>query len=218
MSTQIIPSHLTPYTSPHFNGYPIQQSYSPLIKEYLIKNERVLAKAVRNHKRTSVFRFELKLPVTQVFNTDSLMPRFFDALRGRIKNDVLMKSSAQKRNVDCKLSYVWVCEHSSGMSKHYHVIIFLNNDVYNCFGRFDAVKGNMYSRIKASWASAVGIGFNESSGLVHIPQNPIYKVDSNSTNIVEQYQDVLYRMSYFAKAATKPFGEGIRLIGYSSLL
>lgn len=77
----------------------------------------------------------------------------------------------------------------------------------------------MYSRIRAAWASALGLSFEKSSGLVHVPENAVYTINTNSENYQQQVNDILYRISYFAKVDTKPFGGGgyNRLLGYSSL-
>jgi hypothetical protein len=76
----------------------------------------------------------------------------------------------------------------------------------------------MYNRILFSWASALGFSVDGAMGLVHIPENPVYKLDRSSVTINEDIHSVLYRLSYLAKLKTKPYGisSGGRFFGTSS--
>ena len=218
-SNNYIPTHSDLHTSSYFNGYRVQDKYKPLLVNNLLVHERVLMKALYHHKRTSAFRFELKFPRDKQYSVNHTITKFFDSLRARIKSDLVNKNKRTDKNYDCKLSYVWVCEHSTSINWHFHVVIFLNRDVYNCFGKIKANEGNMYSRIRAAWASAIGVSFDASVGLVHLPNNPIYDVNINDDNYNLQVEKILYRLSYFAKVETKPYrqGRGNRLFGYSHL-
>lgn len=219
MNTSQCPTHTPLHTSSSFNGYPVQNKYQPLMESNLQINELVLMKALSYHKRTCALRFDLKLPLNCSHREDKLISKFFDSLRARIKTDIGNKNIGGGRNKKCTLSYLWVNEVSRSLSSHFHVVIFLNLDIYNCFGSLTTTKGNMFSRIKAAWASALGLAFEEASGLIHVPDNAIYKININADNYVQQVQNILYRLSYFAKVQTKPFGEGSynRFLGYSSL-
>jgi len=219
MNNNQYPTHTQLHTSSLFNGYPVQVKYQPLMVNNLLIHECVVMKAMSHHKRTCALRFELKLPANYLTTGNRIISKFFDSLNVRIKSDLLKKNQRTEKNYKCKLSYLWVCELSSSMNWHFHVMIFLNHDVYNCFGSLKATEGNMFSRIKSAWASALGLKFEELAGLVHIPDNAIYKLDSNSDNYLQQLDNVLYRLSYFAKTHTKPFGQGSnsRFFGYSQL-
>jgi hypothetical protein len=213
------PTHSALHMEPYFNGYPIQDRYQPLIVNNLLVHEKVLMKALSHHKRTCAFRFELKFPRHKAFKVNHVISKFFDSLRVRIKSDLASKSKRTGRNYECKVSYVWVCEFSTSINWHFHVVIFLNRDVYNCFGLIKAKEGNIYSRIRAAWASAIGVSFDGALGLVHLPDNGVYDINTNAENYEQQVEDVLYRLSYFAKVQTKPFGQGNnhRFFGYSTL-
>ncbi|GAA6205391.1 inovirus Gp2 family protein [Thalassotalea sp. SU-HH00458] len=210
--------HLELHTSEYFNGYPVQVKYQPLIMNYLLINEQVLMKALSHHKRTCAMRFELKYPKGWDIQHYAIS-RFIDSLRVRIKSDLARKNKHTGRNDTCILSYIWTLERSSSLGWHYHVVIFVNRDIYFRVGNLLNTEGNMYSRIRAAWASALGLSFEKSSGLVHIPNNAVYKIKTNDDNYHQQVQDVLYRLSYFAKVDTKQFGDGVgnRCFGYSAL-
>ena len=219
MNNNQYPTHPLLHTSSSFNGYPVQVNYQPLMVNNLLIHERVLMKALSYHKRTCALRFELKFPKNFVLMDSRFISKFFDSLRVRIKLDLVNKNRRTGRNDKCYLSYIWVYELSSKGEWHFHVIIFLNHDIYNCFGSLKRTEGNMYSRVRASWASAINLSFDEVSGLIHIPNNAAYKINVNSEYYEQQVHDVLYRLSYFAKTKTKPYGEGsgTRFFGYSAL-
>ena len=219
MKHQNFPTHSELHTSSYFNGYPVQVHYQPLIVRNLLIHEQVLMKALSHHKRTCAIRFELKFPKGYTNRDSHAISRFVDSLRGRIKTDLAKKNKRTGKNNTCVLSYIWVLERSEALGWHYHVVIFVNRDVYFRVGSINNTEGNMYSRIRAAWASAIGLSYEGCAGLVHIPKNAVYKINTNSIAYHQQVNDILYRLSYFAKVDTKPFGEGEynRLLGYSSL-
>lgn len=202
-------------SSSNFNGYPVLSQHGVLVENILIGNEEVLVQALRNHNRIVVMRFELKFPVGYTGSTD-IISKFFDSLRYRLKNDLKKKSRIRGRTIHSEIGYVWVKELSSNHGWHYHVALFLNYDVYNCFGLINGNNINMYNRILFAWASALGCQVDDARGLVHIPQNPVYKLDRCSLTINEDIQAVLYRLSYLAKLKTKPYETGSRMRFYGT--
>lgn len=218
MNNNKTPTHTALHTSAYFNGYSVQDKYQPLMVSNLLVHEQVVMNALSHHKRTCCMRLELKFPRNSNLMSNYIISKFFDSLRVRLKLDLINKNNRTGKNHKCKLSYIWVCEQSKSQGWHFHVMIFVNNDVYNCLGSIKATNGNMFSRIRAAWASAIGLSFDDASGLIHVPNNPIYKVNSSANNFKQELNDVLYRLSYFAKVETKPYGQrnGYRLLGYSS--
>jgi hypothetical protein len=203
--------------SPSFNGYPVLSKHGGLVENILIGNEEVLVQAGKSHNRVAVMRFELKFPTGYMGDVE-IISKFFDSLRYRLKNDLIKKTKSRGRTVKSDLGYVWVKEVSGRHGWHYHVAIFLNYDVYNYFGIINSSNTNMYNRILFSWASALGFSVDSTKGLVHIPENPVYKLDRSSMDVSEGIHSVLYRLSYFAKLVTKPYGvsSGGRFFGTSS--
>lgn len=82
-------------------------------------------------------------------------------------------------------------------------------------GRFDKTEGNMAARIKKAWASALGYHILDISGLVHFPVNPTYHLNQNSTSFSLELDELFYRVSYFAKAKSKNFGDYSNAFGSS---
>lgn len=202
--------------SPCFNGYPVLSQQGELVENILIGNEEVLVKTIKVHSRVAVMRFELKFPAGYTGDIE-IISKFFDSLRYRLKNDLAKKTKSRGRTVKSDLGYVWVKELSSNRGWHYHVALFLNYDTYNYFGIIGSNNANMFNRIFFSWAGALGFSAESTKGLVHISKNPVYKLDRNSMTINEDIHSVLYRLSYLAKLATKPYGvsSGGRFYGTS---
>ena len=64
--------------------------------------------------------------------------------------------------------------------------------------------------ISSAWASALGMEKHLADGLVSIPKKPIYRINRG-----EKYDDLFYRLSYFAKLASKLFGSASHNFGAS---
>ena len=201
--------------TPTFNGYPVQSNKGELIEEILLKNEYVLTQALRRYNRVAALRFDLRFPADYQGDCE-VISKFIDSLRFRIKVDVAAKSQARNRNLSCELGYVWVKEKNRSMNWHYHLVIFLNHDVYSCLGNINSHNSNMYSRILESWASALGISMASAMGLVHVPINHRYKIDTKSSTFYTDIQVLLHRLSYFAKKATKPYNPAKKQRFYGS--
>lgn len=202
--------------SPSFNGYPVLSKRGELIEAILLGNEGVITKGLHCHNRLTVIRFELKFPVGYTGCVE-IVSKFFESLKYRIKSDLLKKGESKGRYIHSEVGYVWVKELSGQRGWHYHATLTLNHDVYNSLGLLYGTNENMFNRIYLSWASALGYHPDNAKGLVHIPENPIYKLDCNSVSIHEDIHDVLYRLSYLAKIKTKPYstGLGMRFFGTS---
>ncbi|HDR2751159.1 MULTISPECIES: YagK/YfjJ domain-containing protein [Enterobacterales] len=72
------------------------------------------------------------------------------------------------------------------------------------------------SLIQKAWLSALRIsGFNEYRTLVHFPENPRYYLNINANNFRQVYEDLSFRLSYFAKKRTKSYSREIRSFGCS---
>lgn len=200
--------------TPYFNGYQVQSAKGPLSESGLLAIEQVLNKFLTKYNRVVALRFELKFSVSYEGRTD-IISKFFDSLRWKIRSDLDKKSMNRKRNVHSDIGYAWAYELSSQHGWHYHVVLFLNYDVYAGFGKLYSTNTNMYGRIYTSWASAMGLNLNNEEdqklikGLVHIPENAVYRLIKSSPTYVDDIHSLLKRLSYFTKLATKPYGKNV---------
>lgn len=130
--------------------------------------------------------------------------------------------------LECRPSFVWAKERSDSLNLHYRVFLFLNRDAYFNLENFRTVKWlpgddlplpdermNMAVRIRDAWGSALGLPSSMAGGLVHFPENPAYSLNINSKSYWQDFMDVFQRASYFAKVATKHYGDHGRNFGCS---
>lgn len=109
---------------------------------------------------------------------------------------------------DSQVRYVWAREVGQQERPHYHLLILLNRDAFFTVGRLGSTNDNLIGRVQEAWASALGIPLWQAESLVHLPQNPEYRIDRPPRRS-DQLPDLFYRASsYLCKAATKSYGEG----------
>jgi hypothetical protein len=209
----------------HWNGLPVQTHCGPLIVNYLERINETVGKALCEHPRTAVMRFDLRVPMGWPEMDTEVISRFTASLKAQLLADSHRKEREGKRVHPCTVRYVWARERVSSEHSHYHVAIFLNRDAYFTLGRFranrlwgddDTFLGeeegavvNMADRINHAWASALGCNSGPVPGLVHFPENPVYSIIASSPCCGQQIAEVFYRLSYLAKADTKHYGGGV---------
>lgn len=194
----------------------------PLATEYLNINGRVITNAVKDHPRTSAFRFDLRLP--PYFNDfdfpgisyGEAIKRFIAFLYEQIKKDVGIKNEKWNQgNRKCTPRYIWTKEIAGGKCYHYHFFLFLNKDLYHSLGDYNSNENTLGKMIIKAWERAIDVDFIRAKGLVHFPKNPIHYINQNSETYIDEYLDVYGRASYFAKVVTKTYGDNSRNYGYS---
>lgn len=219
-------TNLTLIQNPIWNGLPVQSRQGFLIEEYLIRIHQVLDHALAEHRRTCVFRVDLKFPAVNYSPDTLVITRFIDSLKAQIRSDTNRKQRDGSRVYPCTLRYVWVREQDTSSHWHYHVAIFLNKDRFNSWGRFRPSEQytdrgevadaslNMADRMRKAWASALGISVASSIGLVHFAPSPYY-INMGTSDYADRYDELFHWLSYFAKAHTKHYGVRNRNFGCS---
>jgi hypothetical protein len=185
--------------------------------EYIHRVEETLRKAMKEYARLLVIRVDLRFPLNSNANLkmDKMaITRYFKSLGEKLVADSKRKKKRGVRVYPCRLRYVWVREFGEYNHKHYHVLLLLNKDAYHHPGDFKR-KGNLSSMIKSAWCSAIGVNYEDSEGLVEFPKNCCYWVKRNDEMEMKTFDEVMFRTSYFAKMATKVYGDGERNFGCS---
>lgn len=224
-------TNLTLHYGPAWNGLPVQYWHGPLAVNYLESIYSVIRLAVDEYSRTCAIRFDVRLPQDCSVADTAVISRLIASLKSQIREDIERKLRAGKRVHHTRVRYIWVKERDGADNFHYHVVIFLNRDSYFKLGRFksnstslwddvfsesdDQARVNMSNRIHRALASALHRPVEEVIGLVHFPQNAVYKIDFNSLQFNQQFSEVFKRISYFAKANTKFYGDSARNFGCS---
>ncbi|MBK1801921.1 inovirus Gp2 family protein, partial [Pseudomonas aeruginosa] len=203
-----------------FEGFPIQSEVGPFIREYLSDLQRTIDLALAEYPRVLAYRVDLRLPqgveLPDFAYTNQVISRFFESFTKKIQyHQERVAERGYSRG--CKVRYVWSREIGQGGRQHYHLLILLNRDAYYTLGLLSSERVNMISRIEESWASALGLLMSEVDGLVHIPENPTYRIDrhprmrkvawSEHKVLVDELPDLFYRASYLCKKATKSYGD-----------
>ena len=192
--------------------------------EYLEASLQTMHRALNEHSRTLMVRFDLHLPSwmnlpdsPMVYDTNAIT-KFIKSLNAKIDSDRDCKRREGKRVHSCTLRYVWARERATVDKDHYHVAIFLNNDTYNRLGNFNVTGRNLSTKIVEAWTSALRLEDYDTRGLVHFPKDtPVYYIDRNASDYPQKLGASFYRLSYLAKLETKHYGDRTRSFGYSRI-
>jgi hypothetical protein len=183
-------------------GLPLMCCHGPFYTAHLDKLYSVMHSSLAAHPRTAAFRFDLRLPSEYHYvNESRLIDRFIASLRSQIEHSRKKAKLANKYPHDTGIRYVWAREFTLDGRPHYHFVLFLNYDAINSFGLFEEGRDNLYNRIVKAWCSALDIKyFQQISGLLHVPDNAIYKLCRDDALSMVAF---FYRASYLAKTKTK---------------
>ncbi|PHR85429.1 MAG: transposase [Colwellia sp.] len=205
--------NLTIFNQTHFNGWEVVPGY-PLCTEYLESIEAVLNRALSEHPRTLVVRFDLHLPYIvdcpdypSEIDT-SVVTRFFSSFESKVKWDFNKKIKMGGRPHPCTVRYIWAKEINKSLGHHYHVALLLNKDRYYGLGDYSSVGDNLAGKIFEAWASALKCTPHEIKSLVYFPDDsPCYRLDRNSQDYAFLCNEVFRRLSYLGKFYTKRYGD-----------
>lgn len=201
-----------------WNGLPLLPNHGPYVEEYLAQAWDTVKRTVEQYRRVTAIRFDLRLPENYPSWDSGVISRFMESLKAKLRAEELRKARVGMRVHPTILRVVWVREQDSSHHPHYHVCILLNGDAYYHLGSFKEVaeaQSNMATRIQEAWASALGMHPEYSRGLVHFPPNRVYRIDANSDQFLSQMVSLFTRLSYFAKARSKQYGDGSNSFGCS---
>lgn len=197
-----------------FNGYEVVTGYM-LCVEYLDSLFNLLDRALAEHPRTTVLRFDLHLPkavdcVDYPYEYDStVITKFIESFKAQVKADLKKKGREGTRVHKCTVRYAWAKENGEAVQPHYHVALILNRDTYYGFGDYRFPRENLAGKIYKAWARALMLEtLDEVMSLVHIPSSkPYYHLNRSSIEFQEQCNSVFRRLSYLAKFETKNYGD-----------
>ncbi len=204
----------------HFNT-----NRDDLNTEHLNRMIQTIHRALAQYPRTIAIRADLRLPGgDNEYHTDidspccfvkadeGMISRFFRSLDAKINADLNKKRKQGHRAHSHTLRYCWVREYGAFEKPHYHVLILLNRDNYAHLGSYDALQGNLASKIQQAWASAISVDLFTHSGLVHFPQSPVYLLNSHSDYTTMK---LINRLEYLAKRKSKHYQRERRSFGCS---
>ena len=101
---------------------------------------------------------------------------------------------------------------------HYHLMILLNKNAYDCLGSFSPdgdgaySRNNLYHRMMRSWLKAMGFDHDDPRfhQLIHVCKDPVTKEPWSC--VLHRHDriamnEAVYMASYLCKAYSKPFGQ-----------
>lgn len=187
--------------------------------EYIYRIEETINKARKEYPRLLAVRIDLRFPLhaDSFVKMDRLaITRMFKSLGEKLLADGKRKKRRGLQVYRCRLRYVWVREFKKedDNRKHYHVLLLLNKDAYHHPGDFTR-KNTLAYMIKSAWCSAINFSCEKSEGLVEFPTNCSYWIKRGDERELKTFDDVMFRTAYFAKMATKKYGDGERNFGCS---
>ena len=193
-----------------FQGMGVQTDCGELDEKYFIKIDETIKLALNAYPRTSAMRVDLRYPEDYTVVENNHISKFIASFKAIIRVDLKKKKRGKSTP-----RFIWVKEQDSSNHPHYHIVVFLNGNVYSHLGYFTAKERNTAARIRQAWASALGVHIIDIDGAVHYPDNATYTLNKADSNYKAQYDDLFYRLSYFAKKATKRYGNGGKNFGSS---
>jgi len=205
------------YTDGTYMGLPVYQNRGPLVEEYLDRLWKVIQNSLSDHRRVFAIRFDLHFPSWMDASAENMdnqfIVRFMESFKAKIRHNRFQASQARQYPHACNPRFVWAREVGDDTHRvHYHVVLFLNRDVFFTLGHLSTRSANTYKRIVEAWSSALRLDGFDSVNLVHIPESPTYQLDMN---LPEGIQRFFHRASYLCKADTKYFGLGYHGFGAS---
>lgn len=204
----------------YFESLPVMVAKGPFAIEYLYGLKNTIDLAQAQYPRVLAFRADLRLPLGMVLPehvyTNHVISKFFASFKAKIGHN---REKARERNEyarGSKVRYVWARELGKGGTPHYHLLILLNGNAYYTVGRLCSLRANHISRMEEAWASALGLSVDQVTGLVHIPDNPEYRINRyDPAGSQGELRNLFYRASYLCKAATKCYGDRQKNFGTS---
>ncbi|THG82986.1 inovirus Gp2 family protein [Pseudomonas sp. A-1] len=208
--------NLNIYNDKAFNGLPVQIDKGPFIREYLRRLYNTMWSALDQYPRVFAFRVDLRLPASGMLPsyafTNEVISRFLESFKAKIKHNRRKARRGNPYAHGCEVRYAWCRELGAEGRPHYHLVILLNRDAFHTLGRFTSSRSNIFNRLEEAWASALRISMEAVVGLVHIPENPTYRLSRTDE---EGHADFFYRASYLCKVATKAYGDRQHSFGAS---
>lgn len=209
------------YSEPMYDEkFPLMTRHAPFVKEYLDALFQTLTRAIKQHKRLMALRVDLIIPKAILAQMPEahqrlLITRFLESLKAQIEADRRRAKRNSRRAAECTLRYVW-CREFSGMKRfglHYHFLLLFNKDAYFTPGRVGQGGDSLANRISKAWYRALGLEWNPSTPLIHLPRNGCYVVDGGFD--YKGAGRLFERASYLCKADTKLYGDHRHAFGCS---
>ncbi|UPQ70154.1 inovirus Gp2 family protein [Kluyvera ascorbata] len=202
----------------------LDQRQEPFNQHYLQRLGDVLQSAQDEYPRSLAIRIDLRMSPEWITEDSvccnpnmsrDLLSRFISSLRAKIAHYRHRLKRSDKRAHPCRLRYFWVREIDTAVYPHYHVVLFLNKDLFRGLGSADNPQ-SLWVMIQSAWMSALDLrDYDDYRSLVEFPDNPVYVLETNASDYSVHYKRLVFRLSYLAKERTKAYSSRERSMGCS---
>jgi len=201
----------TLYYDSSYRGFPLWPQHAPYIEENLSRLYDTMERALKEHKRTLAVRFDLKVPVAGIpLHPVPPMERLFKAVNRKVRAKYEKELKLKPYVHQCTVRYAQKTEQRvESPYEHYHVVLFVNNDVFRQVGHMGPGDDSELTEIiRSSWFSIANVGENTTECLIHgsTPSFRRLKGPFNSTN--PDMIDAFRHFSYLCKEDSTLYRRG----------
>ncbi len=187
-----------------YNGMPIMRRYGPFVYNRLRSIDNTIKQALKAYPEVIAIRLKLKFPFPFAGKTELFDPQVFGKFLTSLKTQLKCSPNhTRERGVKETNIIHYFCIRELGLDCHpyYQCILLLDFSKVSKLSVDSLDSDCLIGLIRTSWASALGEVSIHKDGLASFPDN--------STTLIkrgEEYDELFYTASYFAKVSTKSFG------------
>ncbi|WP_321275951.1 inovirus-type Gp2 protein [Thiomicrorhabdus indica] len=209
---------LTLWYGSTYSNAEIQTAKGPMVKEYLDGLIETYKKHSQQYSKRFVVIVHLNFPphssLEQRVQQD-YFKRFMASLNSQIDAHAERKR-AQGDGRTNKIRFCRVYEDGQNRGLHLHAVLFFNGHSFRALGDFNSTQNNLYHRIVAAWASALGLYPCQliQEGLIDLSHGG-YFIDSGAASSKSVVLEMFKHYSYICKAYSKRYDLPVKIFSRS---
>ena len=199
------------YNQATFKGMPLWTQHAPYVDEKLNGLYNTIKRALGDHPRTLAVRFDLKVPVAGMpVSAKSPIERFIGSVQERINTKIKQKQREGKRWHRCNVRYVQKVEQTpDAVHEHYHVVLFVNNDMFMRVGHLGpGDNSELAIIIREAWHNVVDVSECTTECLIHATTPSYYRLHGPLNSFDPDHQKAFRHFSYLCKEKTTLYRRG----------
>lgn len=201
----------TLYYDTSYKGFPLWSQHAPYIKEDLSGLHDTMERALNEHLRTLAVRFDLKVPLAGMpAHRVAPMEDFFRAINRKVRTKYENEKKVKPYPHESTVRYVQKVEQSvHSPYEHYHVVLFVNNDVFRQVGNLGhSDKWELAKIIRETWHKTVGVSKDTTECLIHGTAPSYYRLQGPLNSFDPDHQEAFRHFSYLCKEKTTLYRRG----------
>lgn len=209
---------LTLWYEPVYRDADILTNQGPMVKEYLDGLIDTYVKHKQQYSKTLAVMVNLYFPANASLEQrvqQDCFKRFMASLNAQVE------AHGQRKRADGdgrsnRIRFCRVYEDGPNRGLHIHAVLFFNGHAFRALGDFNSTENNLYHRIVAAWASALGMYPCQvvNDGLIDFSHGG-YFMDSNQPQKRQIVLDMFKHYSYICKAYSKRYDLPVKVFSRS---